>query len=537
MKSARKNIRLKRQRDGRLRAHWYGQYQLDGRNREVNLNVKWEGVPPASGKWRESGDGDFEISRKEAEIALDAHVEEARHKGRAEHLTERVIEMKTGRKFSNARIEELPALYRKRGKMNGASEAHLSRNCDPTFKRFILMMKERNAKAEYLYQVTEDDAAAFVQSERAKYSKSTAQRSISRVLNTLGAFLPVGAANPFAQFKGSYTEGEVIHREPFTPDELSDLLDVAQSDPFMYPLIVTAACTGARQADVCHLRWKDCDLEGGMIAVKTRKTGKPVEIPIFAPLRKVLEGRTRNGSEYVFPDAVKMYATRRHKLGRDFKALVVRSIEGDTPNTSPPRVPASDVLDEGVTAIVKEYQQGARRDRIEKHFRMYCEVNSVRKIEAATGCPRSTVSADLHVVQELIGKQFLPPKPDPSIKTAVAHLTRVKRGNGQKSASIKDWHTLRTTFITLALSAGVPIELVKRVTGHATVEVVLAHYFRPDREQFRAALTSAMPDVLTGSKAKRLKPADELAALAGKIAAGTATEKDKKRLRMLAAKV
>jgi len=55
------------------------------------------------------------------------------------------------------------------------------------------------------------------------------------------------------------------------------------------------------------------------------------------------------------------------------------------------------------------------------------------------------------------------------------------------------------------------MELVRRVTGHATVEVVLKHYFRPDREQFRAALTDALPDVLTGGKANDVKPQSEMA--------------------------
>jgi len=87
------------------------------------------------------------------------------------------------------------------------------------------------------------------------------------------------------------------------------------------------------------------------------------------------------------------------------------------------------------------------------------------------------------------------------------------------------------------LAAGVPVELVRRVTGHATVETVLKHYFRPDREQFKQALASAMPGILTGSKIKRLKPADELSALAGKVAAGSATDEDKARLRKLAAAV
>ncbi len=58
----------------------------------------------------------------------------------------------------------------------------------------------------------------------------------------------------------------------------------------------------------------------------------------------------------------------------------------------------------------------------------------------------------------------------------------------------------------------------------------------PDREQFKAALTGAMQKVLTGRTAK-MEPADELAALAAKLAVGNATEAEKDRFRKLAAKV
>ena len=90
-----------------------------------------------------------------------------------------------------------------------------------------------------------------------------------------------------------------------------------------------------------------------------------------------------------------------------------------------------------------------------------------------------------------------------SIVNAVALVTRVKREHGQKSASIRDWHALRTTYVTLALSAGVPVELVRRVTGHSSVDIVLANYFRPDREQFKSVLSWALPEVLTGDKPPR----------------------------------
>jgi integrase len=77
--------------------------------------------------------------------------------------------------------------------------------------------------------------------------------------------------------------------------------------------------------------------------------------------------------------------------------------------------------------------------------------------------------------------------------------TRIKREGSERKACVKDFHSLRTTWITMALSAGVPMELVRRVTGHSTVNVVLKHYFRPGREVFRQKLESSLPQVLTGS--------------------------------------
>ena len=74
----------------------------------------------------------------------------------------------------------------------------------------------------------------------------------------------------------------------------------------------------------------------------------------------------------------------------------------------------------------------------------------------------------------------------------------IERDDAMQKASVKDFHSLRTTWITMALTAGVPMELVRRVTGHSTVDVVLKHYFRPGRDAFKMALETAMPKMLTG---------------------------------------
>ena len=72
-------------------------------------------------------------------------------------------------------------------------------------------------------------------------------------------------------------------------------------------------------------------------------------------------------------------------------------------------------------------------------------------------------------------------------------------GAGKLSASVLGWHCLRGTWATLALSAGIPVETVKLVTGHATANTVLKFYHNPNREHLRAVLGDKLPGVLTGN--------------------------------------
>jgi hypothetical protein len=156
------------------------------------------------------------------------------------------------------------------------------------------------------------------------------------------------------------------------------------------------------------------------------------------------------------------------------------------------------------------------------------------KIATEVGCAKSTVVADLERAEVIIGAPVIHRRNTDSVRRDIVTLTQTPRKRGQRAASVRDWHALRTTFVTLALSAGVPVELVKRVTGHQTTAIVMEHYFRPDREQFRAALTGALPEVLTGKTENQKSKVDiERAELAGKLAAGTATRKEMGRLREL----
>lgn len=540
MKPARKSVRLKRQRDGGLRKHWYGQYQDGGTHHEVNLNVRWNGTPPpyllGTGKGRQ-GDAAFETSRRKAETALAAFVDEAQHKGRAEHLTELLIESKTGRSVEYARLTDLKDRWRSLGREAPVSKRYLS-GCDARFARFTDFMQKRNPTTVYLYEVTSEDVAAFATDVRNRLAQSTAGATVRLLNKAFSRFLPVGAENPFSAFVGNRgnSQGETIHRKPFTHDELKAVLDAAQDDDLMLPLITAAACTGLRRGDVCKLKWSAVNWKEGMLVVKTGKTGTDVEIPIFSPLLRVLKERKGAGKGYIFPAAARMLKENPNGLSFRFKKIVARALYEAPPGDLPKTVPPATIKTEATRAIKQAIPEGQRRDRMLVTLQRYADGQSYKTIKSETESSLSQISEDLHIVEELIEKKFVRVQA-PSIRNAIRATTQAERKNGQRAASVRDWHALRTTWVTNALIAGVPESLVRRVTGHATVDVVQENYFRPDREHFRAVLTNAMPSILTGGKQKRLKPADELAELAVKVASQTATKEDKSRLRTLAAKV
>ncbi|ACB77625.1 tyrosine-type recombinase/integrase [Opitutus terrae] len=83
-----------------------------------------------------------------------------------------------------------------------------------------------------------------------------------------------------------------------------------------------------------------------------------------------------------------------------------------------------------------------------------------------------------------------------------------EREHGLRKASLRDFHSLRVTWVTVALTAGVPLEIVQKVTGHRTTAIVLKHYFQPGREEFRRTLAGRLPALL-GERSKPTSPPPE----------------------------
>lgn len=93
-----------------------------------------------------------------------------------------------------------------------------------------------------------------------------------------------------------------------------------------------------------------------------------------------------------------------------------------------------------------------------------------------------------------------------------------EREHGLRKASLRDFHSFRVTWVTVALTAGVPLEIVQKVTGHRTTAIVLKHYFQPGREEFRRTLAGKLPSLL-GDRSAQPAAAFNLSELRAKLVA------------------
>ena len=435
-------IELRTQRDGSLRKHWYGRYELNGRRHYINLGVRVLGTPPASLSLKDEGDGAFEGSRAAAQSKLDSIVEEVQTQRDSVRLVEKIYEIKTGERLKGLNLADLDQAWAKLPRRHTPSSRYVMQ-CRSTLKRFVEFTQRQNPKAVELAHVSRAMARSFAESEADRgVTAKTWNDTLKLLRTTFGHLLPPGTVNPFSGIPTK--DAETVFRKPFTPEELKAIIEASQADRFIRPILITGICTAMRRGDCCLLKWEDADLEARFITVKTAKTGQTVSVPIFPMLHEELAARAAAvGAErqgHVFPEQAELYLSNP----------------------------------DGITA-------------------------RVRKVLATAGF-RDSAPAD----SDAAGQGNTPESPALAGAQPMRGEIHAQRKNGLRRASIRDFHSFRVTWVTLALTAGVPLELVQKVTGHQTTDIVLKHYFQPGREDFREALHNAMPQLMmNGQKSQR----------------------------------
>jgi len=484
---------------------WYGRYRIDGKEYVKNLQVPVRGKRPA--RLIETGSPQFENSRGEAQNALDNLLAAVESGKSTEELAQAVYQARTGgRRVKTYLIDDLQDIWRDIPRKRTSSTKH-QELCLSWLKAFM------DYAAIHFPTVKKADHLSPLQAKTyLKYQedRGIAAKTYNDILWVLKTVFNRAGSNVFDDFKAMPVE--TVNRKPYSPEELHAIFEAAESDGFIRPVIITAACTAMRRGDCCLLKWDSVDLEEGYITVKTSKTGATVDIPIFPMLYDEIAARQDNGSEYVFPEQVKQYQTNPGMLTdrlrkvlalagfRDHDAKTIRAIDDFNPAT----------LKRKVKAHVKTLRNERKRDRMQRLFDIYSGGLRMCRAAEKVGISLSTASGYLNELEAATGTAFIRGKPRKNIGRLPPKRGNVhaERETGLLRASIRDFHSFRTTWVTIALSGGIPFELVQKVTGHATASIVMKHYFKPHRAQLKKAIQQSMPNMLT---AGAVTPAEKAA--------------------------
>ena len=497
-------LELRIESNGDVRPFWYGRFKIEGKRLCQNLGVKVAGTPPASLSLMDKGDTDFECSRVAAQAKLEQIVEEARSKRDSSRLVEKLYEIKTGEQIRSVKLAELKEEWAHIGRRRELDDRYAGQ-CKSVLGRFVEFVHGQNHKADEIAHVTHKIARAFMDAEAERgVSPKTWNDTLKLLRATFKYLLPAGAVNPF--YNMVTKETDTVFRKPFTPEELKAILDAAKDDDFIRPIMVTGMCTAMRRGDCCLLKWKDVDLTRRFITVKTAKTGQTVSIPIFPLLLGELESLPSKGKDLVFPEQAAMYLENPDGITWRVKKVLALALGGIGPGGRPPagdalpKVPDDEARRRGREFIVG-LPESEKKRRMLAVFDAYMDGKKTCEAMAAAGVSKGSVSGYLNEIEAAVECRIVRGRPEGGSVTAAlkgdSSLLRVKREDGERRASVRDFHSFRVTWVTLALTAGVPLELVQKVTGHKTTDIVLKHYFQPGREDFRQTLQSAMPKLLT----------------------------------------
>ena len=473
---------------------WYAVFVVNGQKAVINLKVPIAGKRPP--KRTMQGDDEFENSRGRAIEAYERLAREMAEDRTGEKTLHKLAELKTGREVEFPKLAELADWWTRIPRRKAPDERY-ALQCRLRLEKFAAFVAEHQKGVTEFIAVKPATARAFMDAEAERKVSPKTWNDTLKLLRATFKHLHSQLADGSNPFHGLVTKAtETVNREPFTVEQLKAIVEACAADDFIRPIIITGMCTAMRRGDCCLLKWEDVDEKAGFLSVETAKTGERVDIPIFPMLAEELNrAKAKAGdTEFCFPEAAQMYRNNPDGITWRVKQVIARALESmdaTARKSLPPASPQTDVRS-AVDAYLVCLGNSKRASKIRAAFEAYAGGASLDDVIAATGFSRGAVSNYLNELERETG-----------VSIVRGHRRAMKtdglqdeRENGQRRASVHDFHSFRVTWITLALAAGVPLELVQRVTGHQTVAVVLKHYFRPGREDFRQHLLKAMPQMV-----------------------------------------
>lgn len=489
-------------RDGSMRGEWYVRYRRNGMRVDANLHVPIRGKVPLDAKGQinllAKGDAEFEKSRKEALKAFSKLQATAKGNQDTADLYEAAIRMRTGKPSKGLPLDDLA---KKWVEMKGDSVTEDRKKSSTTkFNNFVTFAKLYAAKSNYKCNTLDDITPELTIAWRDDLKKKYAWDTVKDYFHLLSGawerwhYRNTEVGNPFKGILGKNNDAKhaPIPHEGLTEEQIERLYDVSRSDEFFYPLIVCAACTGMRIGDVCNLKWASVDLKNRVIDAITSKTGTPITLPIFERLLPILElANTESHNEFVFPKAAEMYnGKKRTRIIRGVKPYFARAVFGDQAKAIEDAQIEGEPLEkkspeEVLQMIDKANWAEQKRTRVHEIFERFSNGEKIKDIAAAMSLNKGMVSDYLKNVEKLTGETYRPQAKRRSLKCKskreLTELTRKDREIGQYSGSLYGWHSLRASFVIIALEHGVPDADVKKIVGHTDLNTTLRKYHHPTK--------------------------------------------------------
>ena len=154
-----------------------------------------------------------------------------------------------------------------------------------SLEKFLAFLGARGEQP--LDEVTRQQIASFRDAQLACSAAATANLTLKIVKMLFRSarrdgFIFEDVAESVKTVKANAT----FERRAFTVDEVRRILDVASDE--WRSLVLFGLYTGQRLGDIVALTWSQIDLERDEIRLTTRKTNKPLIVPIAAPLKEHL---------------------------------------------------------------------------------------------------------------------------------------------------------------------------------------------------------------------------------------------------------
>lgn len=485
---------------------WYARYYIDGRQIVKRLTVKVKGQRPA--RLAEEGDRVFENSRIRAEEAFDSLRARLDTNKSEEELAQAVYQARAGKKLKRYRLEDMAKIWIEKPRKRPPSFEH-HQQCVSKLNKLTRFLNENYPKLTRIDQIRDQHIRAFLDTLEAE---GVTGETWNKYLVTIKAVLKRSGVPAAAEIIAKETE--TIFREPYSIEELGAILDAAKCDRLIYSLAVTAATTAMRRKDCCFLTWESVDFEENFITVKTSKTGVTVDIPMADLLIEVVKAQKGNKSEYIFPEAKELYEADPTAITRRFKNVLRLAGFGSNPVEYRTDKYTKKELEEKA----REMFTGGKLENVLNVVSAYVDGQSMTASAQSAGVSQGTASLYLNDLESATGKAIIRGKARvvQSIAKTGRGDIRKERKNGKLAASVRDFHSFRTTWVTLALMNGMPIETVRKVTGHQTASIVTKHYFKPHRAELKKVMQKTMPGLLTSS-AKSINPSDQALELLNEI--------------------